>query len=49
MRGGVKHFSLSILTAPDLQTQQFYHQRLSGELEYLERFRPFLRELRLEE
>lgn len=42
MRGGVKHFALSIMTAPDLETQRFFHQRLSGELEYLERFRPFL-------
>ena len=32
MRGGVKHFALSIMTAPDLETQRFYHQRLSGEL-----------------
>src|SRR5262249_43540982 len=30
MRGGVKHFALSIMTAPDLETQRFYHQRLSG-------------------
>src|SRR5919108_5200663 len=49
MRGGVKHFALSILTAPDLDTQRFYHQRLSGELEYLERFRPFLQALGLDE
>jgi thiaminase len=49
MRGGVKHFALSIMTAPDLDTQRFYHQRLSGELEYLERFRPFLQALGLEE
>src|SRR6516165_5063743 len=40
MRGGVKHFALSIMAAPDLETQRFYHQRLSGELEYLKRFRP---------
>ena len=49
MRGGVKHFALSIMTAPDLETQRFYHQRLSGELEYLERFRPFLHALGLDE
>jgi thiaminase len=49
MRGGVKHFALSILTAPDLDTQRFYHQRLSGELEYLGRFRPFLQALGLNE
>jgi thiaminase len=49
MRGGVKHFALSIMTAPDLETQRFYHQRLGGELEYLERFRPFLRALGLDE
>jgi thiaminase (transcriptional activator TenA) len=49
MRGGVKHFALSVLTAPDLETQRFYHQRFSGELEYLERFRPFLQALGLEE
>jgi pyrroloquinoline quinone (PQQ) biosynthesis protein C len=49
MRGGVKHFALSIMTAPDLETQGFYHQRLSGELEYLERFRPFLHALGLDE
>jgi thiaminase len=49
MRGGVKHFALSIMTAPDLETQRFYHQRLSGELEYLERFRPFLQALGLDE
>ena len=49
MRGGVKHFALSIMTAPDLETQHFYHQRLSGELEYLERFRPFLQALGLAE
>jgi thiaminase len=49
MRGGVKHFALSIMTAPDPETQRFYHQRLSGELEYLERFRPFLRALGLDE
>jgi thiaminase len=49
MRGGVKHFALSMMTAPDLETQRFYHQRLSGELEYLERFRPFLQALELEE
>ncbi len=49
MRGGVKHFALSIMTAPDLETQRFYHQRLSGELEYLERFRPFLEALGLDE
>jgi thiaminase len=49
MRGGVKHFALSIMTAPDLETQRFYHQRLSGELEYLERFRPFLQTLGLDE
>jgi thiaminase len=48
MRGGVKHFALSIMTAPDLETQRFYHQRLSGELEYLERFQPFLQELGLD-
>jgi thiaminase (transcriptional activator TenA) len=48
MRGGVKHFALSIMTAPDLETQRFYHQRLSGELEYLERFRPFLQALGLD-
>ncbi len=49
MRGGVKHFALSIMTAPDLETQRFYHQRLSGELEYLERFRPVLQALGLDE
>jgi thiaminase len=49
MRGGVKHFALSIMTAPDSETQRFYHQRLGGELEYLERFRPFLRALGLDE
>jgi thiaminase len=49
MRGGVKHFALSIMTAPDLETQRFYQQRLSGELEYLERFRPFLQALGLDE
>ena len=49
MRGGVKHFALSIMAAPDPETQRFYHQRLSGELEYLERFRPFLRALGLTE
>ena len=49
MRGGVKHFALSIMTAPDLETQRFYHQRLSGELEYLGRFRPFLQALGLDE
>jgi thiaminase len=49
MRGGVKHFALSIMMAPDLETQRFYHQRLSGELEYLERFRPFLEALGLDE
>jgi hypothetical protein len=49
MRGGVKHFALSIMAAPDLETQRFYHQRLSGELEYLERFRPFLQALGLAE
>lgn len=49
MRGGVKHFALSIMVAPDLETQRFYHQRLSGELEYLERFRPFLQALGLAE
>ena len=49
MRGGVKHFALSIMAAPDPETQRFYHQRLSGELEYLERFRPFLRALGLAE
>src|SRR6266699_1608221 len=49
MRGGVKHFALSIIAAPDLETQRFYHQRLSGELEYLERFRPFLQALGLAE
>jgi thiaminase len=49
MRGGVKHFALSVMTAPDLETQRFYHQRLSGELEYLERFRPFLQALGLNE
>jgi thiaminase len=49
MRGGVKHFALSLLTAPDLETQRFYHQRLSGELEYLERFRPFVQALGLDE
>jgi thiaminase len=49
MRGGLKHFALSIMTAPDLETQRFYHQRLSGELEYLERFRPFLQALGLDE
>jgi len=42
MRGGVKHFALSILNAPDLETQRFFHERLSGELEYLSRFRPFM-------
>ena len=41
MRGGVKHFALSILNSPDLETQRFFHERLSGELEYLSRFRPF--------
>jgi thiaminase len=49
MRGGVKHFALSIMTAPDMETQRFYHQRLSGELEYLERFRPVLQALGLDE
>jgi thiaminase len=49
MRGGVKHFALSMMAAPDLETQRFYHQRLSGELEYLERFRPFLQALGLAE
>jgi thiaminase len=48
MRGGVKHFALSIMTAPELETQRFYHERLSGELDYLERFRPFLHALGLE-
>jgi thiaminase len=48
MRGGVKHFALSIMTAPDLETQRFYHQRLSGELEYLERFHPLLQTLGLD-
>lgn len=42
MRGGVKHFALSILNSPDLETQRFFHERLSGELEYLSRFRPFM-------
>ncbi|MFQ6027226.1 MAG: hypothetical protein ACE5Q6_07020 [Dehalococcoidia bacterium] len=45
MRGGVKHFALSLLNAPDLDTQRFFHQRLSGELEYLERFQPFMQAL----
>jgi thiaminase len=49
MRGGVKHFALSIMAAPDLETQRFYHQRLSGELEYLERFHLFLQALGLAE
>ena len=49
MRGGVKHFALSIITAPDLETQRFYQQRLSGELEYLARFRPLLHALGLDE
>ncbi len=42
MRGGVRHFALSILNSPDLETQRFFHERLSGELEYLSRFRPFM-------
>jgi len=42
MRGGVKHFALSIVNSPDLETQRFFHERLSGELEYLSRFRPFM-------
>ena len=42
MRGGVSHFALSILNSPDLETQRFFHERLSGELEYLSRFRPFM-------
>jgi len=49
MRGGVQHFALSIMAAPDLETQRFYHQCLSEELEYLDRFRPFLRALELAE
>ena len=42
MRGGVKHFAPSILNSQDLETQRFFHGRLSGELEYLSRFRPFM-------
>jgi thiaminase len=49
MRGGVKHFALSVLNAPDLQSQRFFHERLSGELEYLHRFQPFLEALSLSE
>jgi thiaminase len=49
MRGGVQHFALSIMAAPDLETQRFYHQCLSDELEYLDRFRPFLQALGLAE
>ena len=40
MRGEVKHFAPSILNSQDLETQRFFHERLSGELEYLSRFRP---------
>ena len=47
MRGGVKHFSLSILNSPDLETQRFFHERLTGELDYLSRFRPFMEALGL--
>jgi len=47
MRGGVKHFALSVLNSPDLETQRFFHERLSGELEYLSRFRPFMEALGL--
>jgi len=31
MRGGVEHFALSIMTAPDLEAQRFCHQRLCVE------------------
>ena len=27
MRGGVKHFALSVLNAPDLESQRFFHER----------------------
>ncbi|MCI0866916.1 MAG: hypothetical protein J4N89_10245, partial [Chloroflexi bacterium] len=27
MRGGVKHFALSIANSPDLETQRFFHER----------------------
>ena len=47
MRGGVKHFALSILNSPDLETHRFFHERLSGELEYLSRFRPFMEAVEL--
>ena len=30
MRGGVKPFALSILNAPDLETQRFFHERLAA-------------------
>jgi thiaminase len=49
MRGGVKHFALSVLNAPDLETQRFFHERLSGELEYLHRFGAFIEALGLSE
>ena len=49
MRGGVKHFAVSLLNASDLETQRFFHQRLSGELEYLERFQPFMEALGVSE
>ena len=47
MRGGVKHFALSILNSPDLEAQRFFHERLTGELEYLNRFQPFMEALGL--
>ena len=47
MRGGVKHFAVSIVNSPDLETQRFFHERLSGELEYSSRFRPFMEALGL--
>ena len=49
IRGGVNQFSLSILNAPDLESQRFFHERLTGELEYLSRFQPFLAALDLVE
>ncbi|MFQ5879329.1 MAG: hypothetical protein ACE5IZ_04030 [Dehalococcoidia bacterium] len=45
MRGGVKHFALSVVAAPDLDTQRFFQERMAGELEYLERFIPFAQAL----
>jgi hypothetical protein len=27
MRGGMEYFALSIMTAPDLEAQRFYHRR----------------------